>query len=131
MWNIDKKEKIYYEYNNKLNQSILYYSISILVKQINLRKEKNENIDSYCSCLGNILYLCFKIYHYAKSEISKEENKSKIWNFFSKEYDNLSLTFVFILFDDFFTNSELSFNGKLIISLLQNKDNYFKKEILK
>ena len=129
--NLDKKEKYYIDYNNKLTESILYYSIYILINQINERKS-NINVKYYYSCLGNILYICFKMYNHFKEEKIKEKNKkasTKFINFlgFKEKEDDFSLTFPVKLFDDCFKNSETD----LINIILNCKDEFYNNEINK
>ena len=128
--NLDKKDKNY-SYYHQLNKSILFYSIFILITQINNRKN-NEEVNYYYSCLGNILYLCFKIYDYYRKVKKKDKNKSQFYNvldyFKTKNDDNFSSTFPVLLFDDFFSNTNISYD-KIIYGLLSSKDKTYNKEI--
>ena len=129
--NLDKKEKNYSDYH-QLNKSILFYSISILITQI-INRKNNEEVNYYYSCLGNILYLCFKIYDYYKKEKIKEENKTttRIFYLFKGKNDiNFSSTFPVLLFNEFFSNSNITYE-KIIFDLLNSKDKIYKNEINK
>ena len=110
---IEKNDNEYKKYNSSFIQSIIYFSISILIDQIH-KRTNFKYVNYYHLCLGQILKICFKIYQIGNSKDFSKNTK-----------DDLTLSNAFILFNEFFNSvKSLSINNKIIKNILEKKENY-------